>query len=165
MYKMQLVFEKKFINTIPKKTIPLRCNLYFCDCVISFGSQFDLSEITCFFSLWNIAKYSVSEASRARNQRCSVGTRTPIFSAGYQPQQDRCSAGIPICLVFRSTKSDSYFYLDFDRPLSRYINYNCPPPPSTTDQTPAVGYCFHNKHTCDQRYLWFRYSVQVHRHT
>ena len=44
------------------KTIPLRCNLYFCDCHFPFGTQFDLSETTC-FALWNIDKYGVSKAS------------------------------------------------------------------------------------------------------
>ena len=54
---------KNAIYKIPNKTIPLRCDLYFVVVSLSFGTQFDLSETTCLFSLWNIAKYSVCEAS------------------------------------------------------------------------------------------------------
>ena len=44
---MYFVFAK-MLYTVPKKTIPLRCNLYF-----FVGTQFDLSEAMS-LSLWDI---------------------------------------------------------------------------------------------------------------
>ena len=108
-----------------------------------------------------------------KNNVAKIGTRTPIISAGNQPlfRPEHCY------FVFRFTlKTVGYFYMDFDRLLSRdHVNCNWPLWHSATDHTPVAGHCLHNKHVwleitavlnpsefydllCTYIYSWIRYD-------